>query len=89
MLRLFTILRVVNPKTELNLVPNPLYYQNVSGKRKKNGKLKKEIENFDTAVQKLLELEVEFCFFPTQTKYGFMPIVVDVDGRKIELYKNR
>ena len=54
----------------------------------KNLRLGFEIENFDTTIQKLIELEVEFLLPPTQTEYGFMAIIVDTDGRKIELYKN-
>ncbi|CAD0008086.1 VOC family protein [Flavobacterium chungangense] len=54
----------------------------------KNIRLGFGIENFDTTIQKLIELEVEFLLPPTQTEYGFMVIIVDIDGRKIELYKN-
>lgn len=54
----------------------------------KNLRLGFGIDDFDRTIQKLIELEVEFSLSPTQTEYGFMAIITDPDGRKIELYKN-
>ena len=54
----------------------------------KNLRLGFGIDNFETTIQKLIELEVVFSLPPTQTEYGFMAIIIDIDGRKIELYKN-
>jgi lactoylglutathione lyase len=54
----------------------------------KNLRLGFGINDFDRTIQKLIELEVEFSLPPTQTEYGFMAIIIDIDGRKIELYKN-
>jgi predicted enzyme related to lactoylglutathione lyase len=54
----------------------------------KNLRLGFGIENFESTIKKLIELEVVFSLPPTQTEYGFMAVVVDSDGRKIELYKN-
>ena len=36
----------------------------------------------------LKTLQVDFAQEPTQTEFGFMTIIIDPDGRKIELYKN-
>ncbi|RKR05344.1 hypothetical protein C8C83_4689 [Flavobacterium sp. 90] len=54
----------------------------------KNLRLGFGIDNFEIIIQKLVELEVVFLLPPTQTDYGFMAIITDLDGRKIELYKN-
>ncbi|MEP7095192.1 MAG: hypothetical protein ABI793_14115, partial [Flavobacterium sp.] len=53
----------------------------------KNLRLGFGIDNFEMTIQKLLELEVVFLLHPTQTEFGFMAIIIDIDGRKIELYK--
>ena len=53
----------------------------------KNLRLGFGIDNFGDAVQKLKESEVPFSLEPTQTDFGFMAIISDPDGRKIELYK--
>lgn len=45
------------------------------------------IDNFDTTVENLKAAGFVFSSEPTQTDFGFMTIVVDPDGRKIELYK--
>jgi lactoylglutathione lyase len=45
------------------------------------------IENFDATVEKLKNKEVLFSTEPTQTTFGFMAVIVDPDGRKIELYR--
>jgi lactoylglutathione lyase len=46
------------------------------------------IDNFETIVQLLKENDVVFASHPIETEFGFMAIVVDPDGRKIELYRN-
>ena len=53
----------------------------------KNLRLGFGIDNFDAVIEKLKTLEVPFSMEPTQTDFGFMAVVVDPDGRKIELYK--
>lgn len=53
----------------------------------KNLRLGFGIDNFDTTIEKLKELGVVFSLEPTQTDFGFMTIIVDPDGRKLELYK--
>lgn len=54
----------------------------------KNLRLGFGINNFDETIQKLKGMEVIFSLEPIQTEFGFMTIVSDPDGRKIELYKN-
>jgi lactoylglutathione lyase len=46
-----------------------------------------EIDNFDTTTELLKENNITFVSQPVQTAFGFMSVVVDPDGRKIELYK--
>lgn len=46
-----------------------------------------ELDNFDEAVLALKEAEVLFVSEPLQTDFGFMTVVVDPDGRKLELYR--
>ena len=46
------------------------------------------IENFDNTISRLKNSAVPFSMEPTDTEFGFMAIVTDPDGRKIELYKN-
>lgn len=46
------------------------------------------IENFDQVIITLKTLQVIFFQEPIQTNFGFMAIIIDPDGRKIELYKN-
>jgi predicted enzyme related to lactoylglutathione lyase len=45
------------------------------------------VDDFDSTIQLLKEKNTEFLSEPMQTEYGFMAIVKDTDGRKIELYK--
>lgn len=45
------------------------------------------VNNFETIVKLLKEKETEFLSEPMQTDYGFMTVIKDPDGRKIELYK--
>lgn len=54
----------------------------------KNLRLGFGIENFEQVMDKLNILQVDFAQEPTQTEFGFMAIIIDPDGRKIELYKN-
>ncbi|MFD1605533.1 VOC family protein [Flavobacterium artemisiae] len=46
------------------------------------------IDHFDDVVNNLKENEVPFQMQPKQTDFGFMAIIIDPDGRKVELYKN-
>jgi lactoylglutathione lyase len=45
------------------------------------------VNDFDTTIQLLKDKNTEFLSEPMQTEYGFVAIVKDPDGRKIELYK--
>jgi lactoylglutathione lyase len=45
------------------------------------------VDDFDSTVQALKDKNTEFLSEPMQTDYGFITIVKDPDGRKIELYK--
>ncbi len=45
------------------------------------------VNGFETTIQLLKEKEISFLSEPMQTDYGFMAIVKDPDGRKVELYK--
>ncbi|MES2773217.1 MAG: VOC family protein [Bacteroidota bacterium] len=53
----------------------------------KNLRLGFSIDNFDGIVLQLKELGVKFSMEPAQTEFGFMAIISDPDGRKIEIYK--
>jgi lactoylglutathione lyase len=53
----------------------------------KNLRLGFEVDNFDEIIKKLLKNETVFSLEPSQTEYGFMTIIEDPDGRKIELYR--
>ncbi|KFF02674.1 VOC family protein [Flavobacterium reichenbachii] len=46
------------------------------------------IDNFDEIIQNLKDLEVNFLFEPAKTDFGYMTVISDPDGRKVELYKN-
>jgi lactoylglutathione lyase len=46
------------------------------------------IESFEDIIQVLKDKQTVFLSEPTQTDYGFIAIIKDPDGRKIELYKN-
>ncbi|MFB9107519.1 VOC family protein [Flavobacterium gyeonganense] len=54
----------------------------------KNLRLGFGIDNFEATIQKLTALEVVFALPPTQTEFGFIAVIEDFEGRKIELYKN-
>ncbi|AEW02391.1 bleomycin resistance protein [Niastella koreensis] len=45
------------------------------------------LDDFDNTMTTLKERSVEFVSEPIQTDYGFMAIIKDPDGRRIELYK--
>ncbi len=46
------------------------------------------IDDFDDVILKLKENGTAFVLEPKETDFGFMTIIVDPDGRKVELYKN-
>lgn len=46
-----------------------------------------EIERFDDVIAELKQEAVPFISEPMQTHFGFMAVVQDPDGRKVELYK--
>lgn len=46
------------------------------------------INNFDDTIVRLKAEQVTFDSEPAKTEFGFMAVIVDPDGRKIELYKN-
>jgi len=46
------------------------------------------LDNFEDIILKLKDLNISFSMEPTETEFGFMAIIADSDGRKIELYKN-
>jgi len=45
------------------------------------------IDDFESVVELLKANQVIFSSEPMQTDYGFMTVIEDLDGRKIELYK--
>lgn len=45
------------------------------------------LDDFENAMTTLKDRDVEFVSEPMQTDYGFMAIIKDPDGRRIELYK--
>ena len=53
----------------------------------KNLRLGFSIDNFDSVILKLKEIGTIFSLEPSQTDLGFITIIEDPDGRKIELYK--
>ncbi|SIT34274.1 hypothetical protein SAMN05421788_11588 [Filimonas lacunae] len=46
-----------------------------------------EVDNFNEVVQELLLHSVSFTE-PAATDFGYMTIITDPDGRKVELYKS-
>jgi len=54
----------------------------------KNLRLGFAIDNFEETTENLKASGVSFLQEPSQTGFGFMAIIADPDGRKIELYKN-
>jgi len=53
----------------------------------KNLRLGFAVNNFEQTVSTLKEKQISFSMEPAQTDFGYMAIVADPDGRKIELYK--
>lgn len=53
----------------------------------KNLRLGFSIDAFDLVIEKLKINNTVFVTEPTATDFGFMAIIEDPDGRKIELYK--
>jgi len=45
------------------------------------------LNDFENTMTTLKDRNVEFVSEPMQTDYGFMAIIKDPDGRRIELYK--
>lgn len=45
------------------------------------------VNNFYNVLQKISESGMEIVTEPTQIEWGIMAVVLDPDGRKIELYK--
>lgn len=45
------------------------------------------IDHFDKTIQCLKEQHVVFTQEPMETDFGFMAIIEDPDGRKVELYR--
>ena len=46
------------------------------------------IENFDLIIQNLKDIPNVFVSEPAERDFGFMAVIEDPDGRRIELYKN-
>ena len=46
------------------------------------------INNFDAVVETLKANGIQFSMEPGSTDFGYMTIISDPDGRKLELYKN-
>ncbi len=53
----------------------------------KNLRLGFAVENFDAVINQLEEFGTNFFCAPMQTDFGYMAVIEDPDGRKIELYK--
>ncbi|MBL7903351.1 MAG: VOC family protein [Bacteroidia bacterium] len=53
----------------------------------KNLRLGFSIDNFENVISKLKNIGVNFSSDPVQTDFGYMTVIEDPDGRKIELYK--
>jgi hypothetical protein len=47
------------------------------------------IDSFDMRMQDLTNRNITFHHPPSQTEWGFMAIIADPEGRKIELYKEQ
>jgi len=45
------------------------------------------LNDFDKTIKLLKENRIEFVSEPIETDFGFMAVISDPDGRKIELYK--
>ena len=53
----------------------------------KNLRLGFSVENFELVISKLKIQNCKFTSEPTETDFGFLAIVEDFDGRKIEIYR--
>jgi predicted enzyme related to lactoylglutathione lyase len=53
----------------------------------KNLRLGFAVEDFDKKIEALKEMKAPFAAEPMQTEFGYMTIIIDPDGRKLELYK--
>lgn len=45
------------------------------------------IDDFEHRIAGLKQQQVPFATEPLQTEFGYMAVIIDPDGRKIELYK--
>jgi lactoylglutathione lyase len=54
----------------------------------KNLRLGFSLDKFDLVIQELKDKHFTFISEPSESDFGFMAIVEDPDGRKVELYKN-
>jgi predicted enzyme related to lactoylglutathione lyase len=46
-----------------------------------------EIEEFDAVLEKLVEQGTKLIQAPYASEFGWMAVVEDLEGRKVELYK--
>ncbi len=54
----------------------------------KNLRLGFEIDNWEEVLERLkATYNIKFLIEPTETEFGYMTIIQDPDGRKIELYR--
>ncbi|SHM28313.1 VOC family protein [Mucilaginibacter sp. OK098] len=45
------------------------------------------LDDFESVIEKLRSTNVVFASGPEETEFGLMAVIIDPDGRKIELYK--
>jgi lactoylglutathione lyase len=45
------------------------------------------VEDFDKKIEVLKKKQTPFAAEPMQTEFGYLAIIIDPDGRKLELYK--
>jgi len=55
----------------------------------KNLRLGFSVDNFETVISDLKNTGTVFISEPIQTDFGYLAIIEDPDGRKIELYKKQ
>ncbi|MFM7022582.1 MAG: VOC family protein [Flavobacteriales bacterium] len=53
----------------------------------KNLRLGFALENFDAVITELKKQNITFSTEPAASEFGFMAVIQDPDGRKIELYQ--
>lgn len=46
-----------------------------------------QLDDFDSVITQLKNKKISFISEPTQSEFGYMAVVKDSDGRKVELYK--